>query len=107
MAVSIIAPLAPDAPSPPRPIPGHNRLTGELVALVPSCSQPNVFHITTPTSCSCKGFQFRARCRHVAPQSEPLPCSSCHNYHRTDAERLKAHPDARRDGGVAFLRALS
>src|SRR5215212_757466 len=30
-------------------------------------------------------------------EPEPLPCTGCHNYHRTDAERLQAHPDTRRD----------
>jgi SWIM zinc finger len=53
------------APPPPRPIPGHSRLTGELVALIPSCTTPGLFHITTATSCSCKGFQYRQRCRHI------------------------------------------
>jgi hypothetical protein len=105
--VSSIAPLAPAAPPTARPILGVDRRTGAFVALVPSCSQPNVYHITTPTSCSCKGFSYRKRCSHLAPaQPEPLPCSSCHNYHRTDAERLKAHPDARRElapGGAAWL----
>ena len=41
--------------------------------------------------------------------AEPLPCTGCHNYHRTDAERLQAHPDARRDlapGGAAHLQVL-
>ena len=45
----------------------------------------------------------------LAMQPEPLPCSSCHLYHRTDAERLQAHPDARRDlapGGAAHLQVL-
>jgi SWIM zinc finger len=46
---------------------------------------------------------------HPLVAAEPLPCSSCHNYHRTDAERLQAHPDARRDlapGGAAHLQVL-
>ena len=50
-----------------------------------------------------------ARCSNSLADAEPLPCSSCHYYHRTDAERLKAHPDARRDlapGGVAHLQVM-
>jgi SWIM zinc finger len=78
--------------------------------------------------CSCPDFQHRgAECKHITAvklywaqvqaerparrshppaDAEPLPCSGCHNYHRTDAERLQAHPDARRDlapGGAAWL----
>jgi hypothetical protein len=101
MTTSSVAPAA-------RPIPGHSRLTGELVALTPSCTTPGLFHITTQTTCSCKGFSYRKRCSHLASidaRSEPLPCV-CGNYHLTDADRVKAHPDARRDlapGGVAWL----
>ena len=50
--------------------------------------------------------EWPVRRSHPLAGTEPLPCSSCHNYHRTDAERLKAHPDARRDlaaGGAAHL----
>ena len=74
MVVSIVPQESPNATPMPRPILGYSRTTGELVALVPSCSQPNVYHVTTATCCSCRGFQFRGRCRHVT-QPEPLPCS--------------------------------
>jgi SWIM zinc finger len=81
--------------------------------------------------CSCPDFQHRgSECKHITAvrlyvakvqgerpvrrshslaDAEPLPCSSCHNYHRTDAERLKAHPDACRElapGGAAHLQVM-
>lgn len=105
-------------PQPARPILAYSRETGDALELVPSISEPGKFHVVDPINhtCDCKGFEFRRTCRHLSPMAparpladaELLPCSSCHNYHRTDAERLKAHPDARRlDGGAAYLRALS
>lgn len=35
--------------------------------LVPSASEPGTMHYVrlSPTSCDCKGFQYRGRCRHV------------------------------------------
>lgn len=50
----------------PTAILGTNRLTGELVALVPSNSQIGKFHVTTLTRCDCRGFQFRGKCSHIA-----------------------------------------
>ncbi len=53
--------------------------------------------------------EWPVRRSHPLVEAEPLPCSSCHNYHRTDAERLTAHPDARRDlapGGAAHLAVM-
>lgn len=117
MTTSIVAPAVPDGtPSaalerqnlPLKPILAYDRRTGQPVAFVPSCTTPGTYHaVSMDGRCTCKGYQFRGRCRHTAPsQPEPLPCSSCHNYHLTDAERLRAHPDTRRDlapGGAAWL----
>lgn len=50
----------------PRPILAYSRETGEPLALVPSSSVPNAFHVTTLTRCDCRGFQFRGKCRHLA-----------------------------------------
>jgi SWIM zinc finger len=112
MVVSIV-PQQLSAASPlPRPILAYDRRTGQPVALLPSCSTPDAYHVVTMDGrCDCRGFQFRGRCRHIAlvaptAAADPLPCTGCHLYHLTDAERLKAHPDARRDlapGGAAWL----
>ncbi len=91
----------------PRPILAYDRRSGQPVAFAPSCSQPGVYHaITMDGRCTCKGYSFRGRCRHTANgQPAPRPCV-CGRYHLTDADRLRAHPDARRDlaaGGAAHL----
>src|SRR5688500_15876751 len=73
MAVSSIAPIVPDGTPQPRPILAYSRLTGEPLAIVPSCSEPGQVHIVTMSGrCSCKGFTYRQRCRHVAPAPRPL-----------------------------------
>ena len=58
--------VAPEA----RPILAYSRFTGEPVGLVQSATDPNVRHLVTATSCSCKGFQYRRSCRHLAPKVE-------------------------------------
>lgn len=40
-----------------RPVPG--------VILVASKSEPGAWHHTTPSTCDCKGFQYRRTCRHI------------------------------------------
>ena len=73
MISSIVAPIVPDGTPTARPILAYSRLTGEPLAIVPSCSEPGRVHIVTMSGrCSCKGFQFRGRCRHVAPPAHPL-----------------------------------
>jgi hypothetical protein len=37
------------------------------VALVPSATVVGKFHVTTESSCDCKGFSYRSRCSHLAP----------------------------------------
>lgn len=66
-------PLAPTPIVPaPRPLPGYSRVTGEPIVLMPSASEPGVMHIVTMGgTCSCKGFTYRNRCRHLAPVPEP------------------------------------
>lgn len=58
MTVSSIAPAA-------RPIRAIDRKTGQAVALVPSQSRPNLWHIATLDHCDCRGYAFRGRCSHV------------------------------------------
>lgn len=53
--------------SPERPILGIDRRSGEFVALVPSASVAGKFHVTTESSCDCKGFSYRRGCRHLTP----------------------------------------
>lgn len=40
------------------PVPG--------VILIESKSEPGTWHHTTPSSCDCKGFEHRGKCRHIA-----------------------------------------
>lgn len=114
----MINPIVPQS----RPILAYSRLTGDALELVPSASKPGKFHLVDPISrqCDCKGWQFRRTCRHLSPLAparpladggqahlsvlrasgdwpavEPLPCV-CGRYHRGDAERRAAHPDAGR-----------
>jgi hypothetical protein len=109
VTVSIVPRPAPDGAPPARPSRAIDRRTGQTIHLVPSATRPNLFHLVGTDRCDCLGFRATGRCRHLREvQAEqpaaPLPCASCHNYHRTDAERLKAHPDAAlRDGGRAHL----
>lgn len=44
---------------------GYSRKDGRPVALVESASKPGLFHVTTESSCSCKGFSYRHRCSHL------------------------------------------
>jgi hypothetical protein len=44
----------------------RDRRTGRRLAVaVPSASVPGKFHLTTASSCDCRGFQFRRTCRHL------------------------------------------
>lgn len=103
-----------------------NRTGRQLAVAVPSKSQAGKFHLVTLAGCDCRGWKFRGTCAHlVAVQAEadrvradqaPAPIVEpevircvCGNYHRTDAERIAAHPDANRalaDGGAAHLRVM-
>lgn len=58
---------------PTRPILGIDRRSGAFIALVPSQSQPGKWHVTTESSCDCKGFSYRSFCRHLSlPRSQPI-----------------------------------
>jgi hypothetical protein len=60
-----------------------DRRTGRRRAVaVPSASTPNLYHLTTATSCDCRGFQFRRTCRHleavraeIAARQAPTPAA--------------------------------
>jgi hypothetical protein len=43
-----------------------DRRTGrQLAVAVPSASTPNLYHLTTSSSCDCKGFTYRGDCSHL------------------------------------------
>jgi hypothetical protein len=75
-----------------------NRTGRQLAVAVPSASTPNKFHLTTATSCDCRGFQFRRTCRHleavraeIAARQAPKPV----------ADRFVSDPPI--DGNLADL----
>jgi hypothetical protein len=42
-----------------------NRTGRRLAVAVPSASVPGKFHLTTSSTCDCRGFQFRRTCCHL------------------------------------------
>ena len=65
MTTPSIAPNVSAAPSAARPIRARDRRTGQSIALVPSSSRPNLFHLVCADRCYCIGFQATGRCRHL------------------------------------------
>ncbi len=59
-----------------KPILAYSRISGEPLALVPSASEPNVYHITTASSCSCKSFTYRSLCKHLPAAAAVKPALS-------------------------------
>lgn len=52
--------------TPARAFVGYSRMNGQPVALVESSSQAGKFHVTTATTCDCRGWAYRGRCSHLA-----------------------------------------
>src|SRR5687768_10486643 len=62
-----------------------DRRTGrQLAVAVPSASTPNLYHLTTSSTCDCRGFLYRGTCRHLeavraeiaARTAQPIPAAS-------------------------------
>ena len=52
---------------PARALLAWSRISGELLALVPSQSEPGKYHLVSSSTCSCKGFSYRRSCSHLSP----------------------------------------
>jgi hypothetical protein len=78
-----------------------DRRTGrQLAVAVPSKSTPNLYYLTTATTCDCKGFSFRRTCSHLEAVRAEIAART--------AEAIIATPDtfaaaAPVDGSMAEL----
>jgi hypothetical protein len=54
---------------------GVDRRTGAFLELVPSASQPGLYHLVDPINrqCDCKGWEYRRQCRHLSPLAPSRP----------------------------------
>jgi hypothetical protein len=75
-----------------------NRTGRQLAVAVPSASTPNLYHLTTSSSCDCKGFGFRQTCSHLrAVQAEIV----ARQAPKSAADRFVSDPPI--DGTVSDL----
>lgn len=59
-----------------KPLLAYDRRTGELLIMMPSASNPDLYHLTTAHGCDCRGFQFRGECSHTQPRRDPAKGAS-------------------------------
>lgn len=64
--------------APARPMLAYSRLTGDMLELIPSASEPGKFHLVDPVNrqCDCKGWEYRRTCRHLSPLAPSRPLAN-------------------------------
>lgn len=76
-----------------------DRATGrQLAVAVPSQSTPGLYHLVSRKGCTCKGFEYRGRCRHYDEVMVEVTSQLA-------AERFAAPRSF--DSGAAWMRAVA